>query len=397
LIALQGRAVESSLAEPLARTVWRVVSSTSPKGRRTASAYLLAPDEIPPGGFDLYLCREAHARPVPAPWLRLPSRLDHLGAGDIIAIDARGQRIRVLWRANSRQNSVLLTERCDHYCLMCSQPPKLRDDSWLIAQTYELIRLLPRTTTDIAFTGGEPTLYGDELIGLLRLCRNLLPFADVHMLSNGRRFADSAFSASYAGVRNPRMMVGIPIYGAEATSHDHVVQSAGAFDETVRGLLTLGDHHQRIELRVVLHRLTVQQLPAIAEFIARNLPFVEHVALMGLEPTGLARANMPELWIDPVDYQTQLLDSVELLARRRVKTMVFNLPLCVLDRRLWPFATRSISDWKNEFHPECERCSVANSCAGFFHSAKYRMTEHVRAISAEEAGIARQYLELAGT
>jgi hypothetical protein len=140
LIALQGRAVESSLAEPLARTVWRVVSGASPKGRLTASAYLVAPDEIPPRGFDLYLCREAHVLPVPAPWIRLPSRLDYLGAGDVLAIDARGQRIRVLWRSNSRQNSVLLTERCDHYCLMCSQPPKLRDDSWLIAQTYELIR-----------------------------------------------------------------------------------------------------------------------------------------------------------------------------------------------------------------------------------------------------------------
>ena len=37
----------------------------------------------------------------------------------------------------------------------------------------------------------------------------------------------------------------------------------------------------------------------IADFIVRNLPFVERVALMGLEITGLTRANLEELWIDP--------------------------------------------------------------------------------------------------
>ena len=82
-------------------------------------------------------------------------------------------------------------------------------------------------------------------------------------------------------------MVGIPIYGAEPSLHDYVVQADGAFDETVRGIMNLAQLEQRIEIRVVIHKQTAPALVEIAEFIARNLPFVEQVALMGLEMIGL--------------------------------------------------------------------------------------------------------------
>lgn len=86
-------------------------------------------------------------------------------------------------------------------------------DDWLLDNARELIRLLPASTPGIGFTGGEPTIYGERLIELLRLCRNLLPDAGVHLLSNGRRIADFGFASAWAGVDNRRMMVGIPLYG----------------------------------------------------------------------------------------------------------------------------------------------------------------------------------------
>jgi His-Xaa-Ser system radical SAM maturase HxsC len=259
---------------------------------------------------------------------------------------------------------------------------------------FELVRLLPRTTTDINFTGGEPTLYGADFLKLLTLCRNLLPFAAVHILSNGRRFNSWDFAEAYAAVDNRNMMVGIPLYGSEPSLHDYVVQARGAFDDTVRGILNLAHLRQRIELRVVLHKQTASHLPAIADFIARNLPFVEQVALMGLEMTGFARANVAELWIDPANYQGELVEAVRRLDRRRVKVMVYNHQLCVLDRELWPFAVRSISDWKNEYHPECMNCGVVDRCGGFFHSAKYRFSDHIKAIPREHGAPERALLTL---
>ncbi len=383
MITLRGRSLGFDLDGPLARAVWLIVDRRSLSPQRHGRAYLVDPGEAPPEGFDLYLVKDLDQVPEGKPWIGLTPLLRYLSAGDVISCSQTGEHVRVLWRRNSPANSVLLTERCDNYCLMCSQPPKEREDDWLLDNARELIRLLPTSTPGIGFTGGEPTIYGDRLIELLGLCRNLLPEAGVHVLSNGRRFADYGFASAWAGVRNPRMMVGIPIYGAEPALHDYVVQAEGAFDETVRGIVNLGEVRQRIEIRVVIHKQTAPALPEIAEFIARNLPFVEQVALMGLEMTGFARANMEEIWIDPVDYQPELREAVSLLARRRIKTMIYNHQLCLLDRELWPFAVRSISDWKNEYHPECLKCSVKEDCGGFFFSAKYKFSEKIRAVAAD--------------
>jgi His-Xaa-Ser system radical SAM maturase HxsC len=397
MIALRGRAEQVALREPLQRAVWLLVDEHGGAAPRSGRAFLVRDGETPPDGFDLYVARgTGEAAAGDRPTIVLPPPLAHLEAGDVISVSETGERIRVLWRRRSPLNSVLLTERCDHYCLMCSQPPKQRDDAWLLEDAFELVRLLPRTTTGIGFTGGEPTLYGERLLELLTLCRNLLPFAGVHVLSNGRRFDDPAFASAWAAVANPNLMVGIPVYGAEPALHDYVVQACGAFDETVRGILNLGQLRQRVELRVVIHGQTAPQLVEIAEFIARNLPFVEQVALMGLETTGFARANMDEVWIDPVDYRDELLEAVRRLARRRIRTMVYNHQLCLLDRELWPFAVRSISDWKNEYHPACRDCSVVDACGGFFASAKHRVSDHIRAIPASESGRERSLLDLAG-
>jgi His-Xaa-Ser system radical SAM maturase HxsC len=180
------------------------------------------------------------------------------------------------------------------------------------------------------------------------------------------------------------MMIGIPLYGAEAAPHDYVVQARGAFDGTLRGILNLGQLRQRIEIRVDEVRSCLLVNDDIAEFIARNLTFVEQVALMGLEPTGFARANLDEVWIDPIDYREELTEAVRRLDRRRVRTLVYNHQLCLIDREVWPFAVRSISDWKNEYHPECLQCSVIDRCGGFFFSARHRMSDHISAVRADE-------------
>jgi His-Xaa-Ser system radical SAM maturase HxsC len=382
LIALRGKATSDELPEPLPRAVWKISGPEAPAARH-ARAILLDSADDAPAGFDLYLVRsdDDHHR-VDGNCVRLPPELDYLSADDVIAVSADGLRIRVLWRHDSRQNSVLLTERCNHYCLMCSQPPKTALDDHLLSQAFELVRLLPRQTPEIGFTGGEPTLYGQDLIELLRLTRNLHPESEVHLLSNGTSFADPDFAAAWASVDNPNMMVGIPLYGAEPARHDYVVQSEGAFNRTVAGIMNLARLGQRIELRVVLHKQTAPALPEIAEFIARNLPFVDQVALMGLEMIGLARANIPALWIDPTEYADELSEAVLILDRSRIHTMIYNHQLCLIPRSLWPFTVRSISDWKNEYHPECETCGVRDQCGGFFFSAKYKVSENIKALPA---------------
>ena len=55
---------------------------------------------------------------------QLDRRFGYLSDGDVVALDTGSRRFRVLYRKKSSHNSFLVTERCDNYCLMCSQPPK---------------------------------------------------------------------------------------------------------------------------------------------------------------------------------------------------------------------------------------------------------------------------------
>jgi His-Xaa-Ser system radical SAM maturase HxsC len=172
-------------------------------------------------------------------------------------------------------------------------------------------------------------------------------------------------------------MVGIPLYSDLSHIHDYVVQADGAFDETIRGILNLKRLGQRVELRVVIHKQTYERLPELAEFITRNLTFVDHVAWMGLEITGFTRANLRDLWVDPYDYQRQLRDAVLVLSTFGLNTSIYNLQLCTLPAELWHFARHSISDWKNEFMPECNGCTKRSECGGFFSSARLRYSDHI--------------------
>ncbi|HEY1654218.1 MAG TPA: His-Xaa-Ser system radical SAM maturase HxsC [Candidatus Tumulicola sp.] len=353
-----------------------------PQALRSQRAYLLRSEPIPPV-FALYVVLDrdrALLKRIPAESraVVIPDDYDYLADGDIVRINSNRHSIRVLYRKQSRHNAILVTERCNHYCLMCSQPPRDIDDSWIVPETLAAIPLMDRETESLTITGGEPTLLGEDLLRILRASKNWLPSTSMHILSNGRRFADERFARQYAGVAHPDLMVGIPIYSDLSTIHDYVVQSDGAFDETLRGILNLKRYGQRVEVRVVLHKQTYERLPQLAEFIARNLLFVDHVALMGLEMTGFTKANLNELWIDPYDYQPQLRAAVHLLDAYQMNVSIYNHQLCVLDPLLWRFARKSISDWKNEYMPECEACVKQTECGGFFSSAKVRYSEHIQ-------------------
>ena len=184
----------------------------------------------------------------------------------------------------------------------------------------------------------------------------------------------------FDGTNHHDLMFGIPIYSDLSHVHDYVVQADGAFDETVRGVLNLKRHGLKVEIRVVVHKQTYERLPDLARFLTRNLTFVDQIVFMGLEMTGFTKANLSDLWIDPVDYQPQLVEAVRHVAASRIHVSVYNHQLCVTDRSLWPFARQSISDWKNDYMPECEPCVLRNQCAGFFSSAKLRYSSHIRPI-----------------
>jgi His-Xaa-Ser system radical SAM maturase HxsC len=309
--------------------------------------------------------------------MRISPELHYLADGDVIKVSPEGH-IRVIYRRMGRGVSLLVTERCNSFCIMCSQPPREVADDYLVTDYLQAIPLFDRSTREIGITGGEPTLLGDRLFDLLRALKSYLPETAVHLLTNGRTSRDLSLAKRFAALAHPDLMLGIPLYSDIAAIHDFVVQADGAYDETIRGILNLKRCGVRVEIRVVVHRETYARLPQLAQFIVRNLQFVDHVALMGLELMGFARSNLEALWIDPTEYQQELALATETLSRAGIRTSVYNHQLCLLDKSVRPFSVKSISDWKNEYMPECDGCVLKSECGGFFSSASLKRSANIR-------------------
>ena len=364
-------------------TLLKVSTSRNlPEVLRREMAYLVSDQQIP-RGFAQYLLLEKHRQfveilPSGSDYSILPNDYSYIGDGDVIRLSADRQSINVLFRASSPHNSILVTEQCNHYCLMCSQPPKAADDSWILDEIESLIPLIPKDTRELGFTGGEPTTNRERFLKIISLTKSYLPRTAIHILSNGRSFKDPAFAEKYAQIELPDAMIGIPIYSDDPSLHDYIVQAQGAFDETLQGILNLKRLGQKVEIRVVIHKLSVQRLPELCEFIVRNLLFVDHVALMGLEMMGFTRANLDELWIDPVEYKDTLSKSVGILAKYGMNISVYNHQLCLVNPDIQPYYRKSISDWKNEYAPECQSCTKQRECGGFFASGvKFGYSKHL--------------------
>lgn len=336
-------------------------------------------NELPQGFRSYFILNNSELKNVSVEnCFKLDSELNYLTEGDIVRFDPERNSLRTIYRRNSNFNSLLVTERCNSYCLMCSQPPKNRDDSYIVDELLEAIPLMSRQTLELGITGGEPTLLGDDLIKILRNIKNYLPNTTVHVLTNGRRFSDTDFTLNIANINHPDLMFGIPLYSDISNLHDYVVQAQGAYDETIKGILNLKRLEQKVEIRVVLHKQTYQRLPQLADFIVRNLLFVDHVALMGLEMMGFTKPNLSTLWIDPTEYQNELVEAVMILSRFKMRVSIYNHQLCLLDPRLYEFNRKSISDWKNVYMPECEDCIRKDECGGFFSSATFKYSDKIK-------------------
>jgi len=367
MLTLSAKVIDTTLSQPAMFSLSE--KDELPHILRAQKAFIVRNENPIPEGFSHYfVIGDINAQlPEGYGFTKLSESFYYLGNDDIVRVLDNGN-IRTLFRASSDHNSILLTEQCNNYCLMCSQPPKRRDDSWLIEEVRLMIPLIPQTVQSLGITGGEPTLFGDRFIDILRLCKSWLPQTAIHVLSNGRSFCDSSFTQKYAAIEHPDLMVGIPLYSDDPSRHDYVVQAQGAFDETIRGILKLKELNQKVEIRIVIHKQTYERLPQLAEYIARNLLFVDQVALMGLEMTGFTLANLDTLWIDQNDYRDILSETVAIFESYGINVSVYNHQLCLINEDVYPHYVKSISDWKNEYADECNGCKKMTECGGFFSS-----------------------------
>lgn len=303
--------------------------------------------------------------------------IEGFNEGDAVVINKRGEIVFV-YEIKSNHNAIMATERCNHRCIMCPQPPILQEKD-KTPFNLKLISLFDKSTQEIGITGGEPTLIGDNLFVLINHIKKELPKTAISILSNGVKFADKEYAMKLAKCKHHDLQIDIPLFSDIAEEHNRIV-GAKTFYKTVQGLYNLALFHQRIGLRIVIHKQTYRRLPQLADYIYHNFPFVAQVAFMQMETTGLAKENLDKLWIDPYDYNMELREAVLLLADRGIKPYIYNAQLRVLPDDIRYYAQQSISDWKDIYISECDGCMLRGQCAGFFESNRNIHSAHIKKV-----------------
>lgn len=291
--------------------------------------------------------------------------LPQVREGSVVALSPSGT-VTVLYTPDARGNSVIVTEACNSACVMCPQVAPARPVS-LLERNKEIIRNIPRGTAVLGFTGGEPTVALSELIELLELCKERIPETRVELLTNGVALDDMEIVRAVLAVQHPKLSFHIPVYADVAEVHD-VMTGMHSFHRTIEGLLNLARCRQSVEVRNVVTLINYLRLPQWAAFVAANLPFVEHVAIMGLEPVGRARENFDALFVGPAEAVRSIGGAMRRLLRGGIPSSIYGYQLCNLQENLWRHSRKAISDWKNSYLPQCATCDVVSRCGGFFAS-----------------------------
>jgi hypothetical protein len=223
---------------------------------------------------------------------------------------------------------------------MCSQPPKKHHvDRFAF---FEQACLLAEPNSFIGISGGEPTLYKAELLGLIERVLTAREDMQFHVLTNGQHFD----AADIERLRQPcfrRVTWGIPLYASQPDLHDRIVGKLGAFSRLEASFAALLLSGARIELRTVLLADNCGALESLSRHVTSRLRYVDH------------RGRFEELG-----------GAIDRALLYGVDVRLFNFPRCSVPPEFRHLAEPSISDWKRKFAPACNTCSQQELCSGFF-------------------------------
>lgn len=296
-------------------------------------------------------------------------KIDTLIDHDVIEI-INNDVIKVLYRDDSDDNAIVVTNQCNSNCIMCPDSDFVRNtkDSPYIEKLLEQVRYTPSDTKFITITGGEVGLLKDNLVRLLSECKEYLNDTEFLILTNGRVFSNTEFCNKVCNNLPSKIRFAIPIYADNEKLHDEITRAKGSFKQTIIGIKKLISRNIDIEIRIVVQKKNYKFLNDIAKFIVKELPNVKMVNFMGLEMLGNSIRNKEQVWVNYLDFKDYLYNAALTIIKEGIMVNLYNFPLCNLDKRLYGLATKSITDYKVKYKEECNNCKAKDTCGGFFFS-----------------------------
>jgi radical SAM protein with 4Fe4S-binding SPASM domain len=188
-------------------------------------------------------------------------------------------------------SEIAITYRCNNSCLFCyAHSPYIQNEKAELS-TEQVKRLLDIIRYDakvpsVSFTGGEPTLRAD-LPELIQYARSLQ--LRVNLITNGRNcgLKEYAKSLADAGLQSAQ----ISIEAADSTIHDELVNSQGAYSQTVQGIKNLKELGVFVHTNTTINQLNKDHLEPLVKFLAEEI-HNEHFSMNALILTGSCLENI---------------------------------------------------------------------------------------------------------
>lgn len=292
---------------------------------------------------------------------------------DVFEIDSAGKAY-LYYNNESIDNAFFLTGKCNSNCIMCPASEQMRKKASYadINHLLEVVNHIPSDAVHLTITGGEPFLLGRDIFRFFQALRNKFVRTGFLLLTNGRIFSIPQYCALLHQTLPPQTVLGIPIHGYSAETHDAVTQTPGSFAQTMAGLQHLLSYGFHIELRIVVSQITAPYLENMAALIAEQLSQVESVKVIGLEMLGNAAMHQEKVWVPYPEAFRCAKNAIIKLISAGIDVALYNFPLCAVDREFWPICACSITDYKIRYAPACETCGVRDACGGIF-AGTYRL------------------------
>ena len=279
---------------------------------------------------------------------------------------------------------VQITRKCNQECVFCSNPPQEKEMSPNEVRE-EIKRLKIMGTTDLMFTGGEPTL-NSHLIEILKFASDL-DFNEITIQTNGTRLDDMNFVNKLGKFKELRFNVSF--HTSDERAFDKISNRPGNLRRLLNGLDNVRDARIPVFLTVVINELNYRKLKEHVKFIKKRYPNITHISFNFIDPICNAEKNS---WTIPKlsDAESHIHDAVNYMKDNDITFRIERIPLCymrgfeesssdirrdVLDEyRIMRFLRTEHDSEQNEldverrtmfdYAPVCDICSLKGLCPG---------------------------------
>ncbi|MEF3280835.1 MAG: radical SAM protein [Elusimicrobiota bacterium] len=273
---------------------------------------------------------------------------------------------------------ISLWNKCNNKCIMCTNPKEYSTSTpsgnYDLKTQVKKLKLYIEKGEKVYFsnhnkknyiniTGGEPTLHPDFFKFLVYL-REKLPDIPITLLTNGRKFSNVEFTKRFASLAKNPFTTAISFYTCNEKNFERISKVKGSYKQTLSGIVNLAKYFSgTIEIRVVIHRLNIDDLPQTITFIKNILIACDfYITIIHYEIEGIAEINKNKLFLSLSDSAKKISEIEDMFLDGFIR--LYHFPLCVLSENLRKYAWITLPKEERIYTSKCYKCKIKRKCLG---------------------------------